>query len=314
MLLIDYATTDAEAASRSLASLYDQPDIRDVGPGFRYEQHVRGNGEMTLERYHFGGDIETTADIPDALVSVQVHGGRFATREQGAVPNGSLHGLGPIANGTTDADFSTVTLPVPVLLRAGLQHEGAERGHLVVDGRAPRPELADYWAAVIDHAHTITADPTTFQNDLVRAETFRHLTAAAFAAFPVHVDADRVVPDTATAGAVVQRATRYMDDHVAEPIGAAEVATAARVSPRGLQAAFQRDLGITPMAYLRRARLAEAHRELLATDPTSGATVSAVALRWGFTNATRFGAAHRDAYGRSPQETLRDDSGRRGAR
>jgi len=81
VLQIDYATTDAEAASRSLASLYDQPDIRGVGPGFRYEQHVRGDGEMTLERYHFGGDIETTADIPDALVSVQVHGGRFATRE-----------------------------------------------------------------------------------------------------------------------------------------------------------------------------------------------------------------------------------------
>jgi len=313
VLLIDYATTDAEAASRSLASLYDRPDIRDVGPGFRYEQHVRGNEEMTLERHHFGGSIETTADIPDALVALLVHGGTFDTRD-GPLVGAGLQGLGTVGNDTTDVDFSVVSLPVPVLLRAGLQHEGAERGHLVVDGRAPRPELADYWAAVIDHAHTVTADPTTFQNDLVRAETFRHLTAAALAVFPIHIDADRVVPDTATAGAVVRRATRYMDDHVAEPIGAAEVATAARVSPRGLQAAFQRDLGITPMAYLRRARLAEAHRELLATDPTSGATVSAVALRWGFTNATRFGAAHRDAYGRSPQETLRDDSGRRGAR
>ena len=308
LLSIDFTTRDAERASASLSSLYDRPDLHDVGPGFRYEQHVRGDGEMTIERYHFGGAVETTAEIPDALVSVQVHSGSFTTRDRGRVPNGSLHGFGMVFNETVEAEFTVVSLPSQVLLRAGLQLEGAERGRLVVTDRAPRPELAGYWADVIDHVHAVTDDETAFRNDIVRAEAFRYLASAAFAVFPLHIDEQATVPTAAAAGGVVRRAAQYVEDHLAEPITLADIAVAARVSPRGLQFAFQRELGTSPMAYVRRARLTEAHHDLVRADPSRGATVASVALRWGFSNATRFSAAYRQAYGRSPSRTLRDDA------
>jgi AraC-like DNA-binding protein len=63
-------------------------------------------------------------------------------------------------------------------------------------------------------------------------------------------------------------------------------------------------LGLTPGQYLRRVRLAGAHADLAAGDPTAGDTVAAIAARWGFTHPGRFAAAYRTAYGISPRRTL----------
>jgi AraC-like DNA-binding protein len=57
------------------------------------------------------------------------------------------------------------------------------------------------------------------------------------------------------------------------------------------------------MAYLRRVRLEQAHRDL--RDATAAdVTVTAVASRWGFT-ASRFTEHYRAAYGQLPSQTLR---------
>jgi len=45
-----------------------------------------------------------------------------------------------------------------------------------------------------------------------------------------------------------------------------------------------------PMAYLRVVRLDRAHHDLLATDPSHGDTVTAIAARWGFYSNSRFAA------------------------
>jgi AraC-like DNA-binding protein len=103
---------------------------------------------------------------------------------------------------------------------------------------------------------------------------------------------------------VLRRAVRYMDDHLAEPISVTDIAAAARLSTRGLYAAFRRDMDTTPTEYLRAARAAAARQELLAADP-GVTTVTAVALRWGFTHVGRFADRYRTAFGESPTDTLR---------
>lgn len=97
----------------------------------------------------------------------------------------------------------------------------------------------------------------------------------------------------------------------AEPEAAWTVADLARrvgVSSRGLQAAFARHVGVSPMAYLRRVRLQRAHADLCAAD-SGQASVTDIALRWGFTHHGRFAAAYRQRYGRTPSETLNDNDG-----
>lgn len=105
---------------------------------------------------------------------------------------------------------------------------------------------------------------------------------------------------------LVASAVTVMDTNLREPFTVEDLADECGVSARALQYAFRRHLGITPMAYARQARLAEAHRELQEASPEQGATVAGIASAWGFLNPGRFAAYYAQQYGRRPSETLYD--------
>jgi AraC-like DNA-binding protein len=88
------------------------------------------------------------------------------------------------------------------------------------------------------------------------------------------------------------------------PLTTTALAAQCHVSVRTLQEAFQRHLGMSPMAFLRVVRLGRAHRDLRSADPSRN-TVAAIAHRWGFTHAGRFAAAHQRMYGETPLQALR---------
>lgn len=103
---------------------------------------------------------------------------------------------------------------------------------------------------------------------------------------------------------LVLSAIAVIESNRREPFTVEDLADECGVSARALQYAFRKHLGMTPMAYARRVRLAEAHRELEAAEPTSGVTVASVAAAWGFLNPGRFASYYAEAYGRRPSETL----------
>ena len=103
----------------------------------------------------------------------------------------------------------------------------------------------------------------------------------------------------------LRRALEFIDEHAGEPISLNEIAVAARLSPRGLQAAFRRHLDTTPLAHLRSVRMQRAHRDLQNAESRDGASVAAVAARWGFTHLGRFATDYRRRFGRYPSQTLR---------
>jgi AraC-like DNA-binding protein len=88
------------------------------------------------------------------------------------------------------------------------------------------------------------------------------------------------------------------------PLTISSIAARSYVSVRSLQEGFKRELGVSPMAYLREVRLRRAHQSLLESDPTTS-TVGSVANRCGFTNLWRFSTFHTNRYGKSPMATLR---------
>jgi transcriptional regulator GlxA family with amidase domain len=88
------------------------------------------------------------------------------------------------------------------------------------------------------------------------------------------------------------------------PLTTSTLAMQCQVSVRTLQQGFQRHLGMSPMAYVRVVRLRRAHRDLRSADPTHN-TVAAIAQRWGFSNRSRFAAAHKTMHGQTPLQTLR---------
>lgn len=107
-------------------------------------------------------------------------------------------------------------------------------------------------------------------------------------------------PPTTTA---VRLVVSLINKQPAFPYQVSDLARCAGVSVRVLQEAFSRQLGTTPMSFLRDVRLRRAHDDL-----TSGRTktVAEAADRWGFTNLGRFAGQYRDMYGRLPSAALRE--------
>lgn len=106
-------------------------------------------------------------------------------------------------------------------------------------------------------------------------------------------------------GAVVQAAMDYLDDHLAEHITMASVASAVHMSVRAVQQGFHEQLGMSPMAYVRERRLERVREELMDATTADGITVTAVAERWGFHHLGSFGGEYRKRWGESPSQTLR---------
>jgi AraC-like DNA-binding protein len=151
----------------------------------------------------------------------------------------------------------------------------------------------------------VLADPAVAEQPLIAATGGQLLAASVLAAFPNTAHTDPTAQDRTDAhSATVRRAVAHIEDHADQPLTVAEIAAAAHVTVRALQYAFRRHLDTTPLAYLRRVRLAQAHRDLRAASPLD-TTVGEIAARWGFAHPGRFAALYREAYGTSPSATLR---------
>lgn len=100
------------------------------------------------------------------------------------------------------------------------------------------------------------------------------------------------------------RALTFIERHAADHIGLVEIAAAAGLSPRALQAAFHRHLDTTPLRHLRSVRLAHAHADLRSARAGDGRTVSTVASSWQFSQLSRFARDYRRRYGVAPHQTL----------
>lgn len=102
-----------------------------------------------------------------------------------------------------------------------------------------------------------------------------------------------------------KRAHAYIDDHASEPITLDDIAAAASMSTRQLNAAARTysPSGASAAEELRRVRLAGAHQDLVDGDPSRGDTVREIALRWGFT-PSHFARIYRAMYHVAPRYTL----------
>lgn len=103
----------------------------------------------------------------------------------------------------------------------------------------------------------------------------------------------------------LSRVIELIESDPSAPLTATDMAKTAGTSVRSLQAAFSEHLGLSPVAYLRRIRLARAHQDLAAAAPGQGHSVADIAFRWGFGHVPRFAAAYREYYGVPPSQTLR---------
>lgn len=159
------------------------------------------------------------------------------------------------------------------------------------------------WQAVSRLVDELLADPDAGSAPLVVGPAARLLAATALGTFPHTAAGEAAAAGRDARPETLRRAMAFIEAHPDRDLSVATIAQAACVTPRAVQLAFRRYLGTTPTGYLRRVRLHHAHDQLLATDPARS-TVSAVATRWGFANASQFAARYRQAFGEPPSRTL----------
>lgn len=100
--------------------------------------------------------------------------------------------------------------------------------------------------------------------------------------------------------ALVRRAQAHVRADPETPHTVADVCVALGVSRRTLQAAFQKVLGLSPVAWLRTQRLAGAHRSL-----RQARSVAEAATQWGFWHLGLFSRDYKRQFGRLPSQDLR---------
>jgi transcriptional regulator GlxA family with amidase domain len=167
------------------------------------------------------------------------------------------------------------------------------------------PASASSLASTVDFvASSLLASPEAVASPLLMGGAARLLAGAMLAAFPHQADLPADRPPAPGSTATLRRAMVFIDEFAGADISAADIAAGTHVTLRAVQHAFQRHLGTTPTAYLRRVRLDRARQELRAASPAH-VTVTEIANRWGFSSPSRFTAHYRAAYGELPRDTLR---------
>ncbi|PZE75729.1 hypothetical protein DEI92_04540 [Curtobacterium sp. MCBD17_034] len=306
---------DTDSADRALVALRDAFDVERVevadGP-FRFRQEVTGQGRFAVARVRVQGRLVMESQPLPFWSVIALDAGRVeVSTAAGTLVRSDATPLLFPRDGRKrvvweDAEFRQIVLREEDARREfdtmGLP-PGALRVHDAPDGEVARL----HWQAVADHVRQVTASGMLVDSPIVRAATFHVLVAAFVEAF-VDRQATPVPVDPGAGSPIgVRRALQFIQAHAAEELSVDEIAASAGMSPRGLQAAFLRQLGHSPMTALRRERLRRAHEALLLARDGSGTTVAAVAAHWRFSNPGRFATQYLREYGRSPRETLRAD-------
>jgi AraC-like DNA-binding protein len=261
-------------------------------------------------RHSMAVDVDVFAGLRD--LSIVEHRGGDAVRvsigpESVNLRAGECFLLPP--NQPYQAAWNSVGVEVTTVSFEDLQRDAlglVDHEMVNVDFTRPiTPAAGRHWSQTIRYVRGFVGNsPLLAAAPLARREMGWLVSSAVLACFPNSTLDAESPPYAGDTPQPLRRALDFIDEHAGDPITLNEIAIAARLSPRGLQAAFRRHLDTTPLAQLRSVRMARAHRDLQNAVP-GDTSVAALAARWGFTHLGRFAVEYRRRYGSSPSQTLR---------
>lgn len=302
-----FESTDLDAASDMMRRMYGT--LRITAGGDRHRVRIARDvvGDTELHQVGFSMRFEARSSPLGTLVAGRVVAGRLTYRDRRRTDDydtGDVYLMGQPQeeyDATVDgagAEFARIS---PGLVNQIAESDTARPirflGYRPINAAAARLWWRTY-AFARDNVLTTAGEP------LLADSVSQLLAATALSTFPSTVLHDPTIEDRHDAHpAMLRRAIAFIESHPDAEIGLADIAAEARVTIRAVQHGFRRHLDTTPLAYLRRIRLAQAHRELAVSAPDA-TTVAAVAARWGFLSRSRFTARYRDTYGCTPSHTL----------
>ncbi len=312
-------TSSVDEAQAGGARLLSQHRLKAPTHGFRAEINGVSLGGLALYYMRYGTPLTVTSPPMDDIVAITVplrgsmrveHGGTTFIAEAGRSAAVISPGMPMRLDWSKDLEFFCFRIDVATLngflrsLSSGIEPTPAVRLEPWMTARAglssilgcawlierasqrPRTSAAGEW---------LTALPARLSEQVMTTL----LLAQPDAYWP------EVAVSESVSHSAVARAREIVEDGPNPTQTPSELAAAVGVSLRTLQQGFRDELGTTPHAYLLEARLRRAHSELTCSSREHGATVAAIAGRWGFSNVGRFAEKYHARYGCKPAETLR---------
>ncbi|MEC8524135.1 MAG: helix-turn-helix domain-containing protein [Pseudomonadota bacterium] len=103
--------------------------------------------------------------------------------------------------------------------------------------------------------------------------------------------------------AVVDKVKAWMELNQDAPLTITELCELTHTSRRTLQYSFESILGISPLKFLKTARLNQVRRSLLASE-NQERPIASIAADWGFWHPGQFGQDYKKLFGEMPSETV----------
>ncbi|MEU6697798.1 AraC family transcriptional regulator [Pseudonocardia sp. NPDC046786] len=302
---------DWEQVSRTVADAYFPHELSPIGARNepRLTLQTLDLGPVLLGYVGWGADIELTCDCPGAYeVNIPLTGHLVSRARRGVIT--SVSGQAAVFRADTPCVIShwdaTCTVLGVKFDRDWLDRE-AER----VLGSEPArvagvlPDRLDLgagpgedWRQLVNSLASFLRKPTMFGESPAVREQLAGAVAAGFLLTSC--------PDLGNGPIARPRAiSRVVDavrDDPARAWTVADMAAVGNTTVRRLQEGFQEWVGCPPTEHLAAVRLQRAKADL---EDRTELSVSDVAARWGFSSPSRFAAAYRRRYGRSPSEARR---------
>lgn len=270
-------------------------------------------GPVSMDTLSFGFDMQFNVRPLRKVTIGRVHSGRIESR---FAQVRDVFGPGdtiliappdePYAGQVCHATYDATMFDTEHLNRVASPAAGAEGTNVLLTGHRPvSKEAGERLSGLIGYLRdSVLANPDRHRSPLVASTATMHLASVVLETFPNNAQLDTTAADRqGVKAAVLRRAIAFIDDNAHTDVSIVDIARHVNMTPRGVQYMFRRELDCTPMEYTRRVRLGHAHRELTAASADTS-TVAQIATRWGFAHKGRFARSYRQAYGRSPHETL----------
>ncbi|GHE47139.1 hypothetical protein GCM10018785_15990 [Streptomyces longispororuber] len=318
MEAFDFDSDSLELTEEFLSRVYTRMHLRSDTEHTRIHVTRDVLGQLALDRLDVTYGMAHQAEPIGKILVCSVHSGGivrqyFPNGDEGTFGPGDLFLYTPHNRSYEGvihhARYDILTLEPDILSKVAAASPGRTPDRVrLTDDKPVSPAAGRHLKRAMSYLlQSVRGRSDTPQHDLFASTACQYVAAGVLNTFPSNALTDPTIEDRHDAHpATLRRAVAFIDEHAHTDISVADIAAAVSVSIRTLQLAFRRHMNTTPMSYLRRTRLAHAHADLMAADATTGVTVAAVATRWGFHQPYRFTRTYHAAYGRTPQQTLRD--------
>ena len=311
-----HGTREVERLAREVLGPHRLTVTDDPGHEFSASYHAVRMRDLTFGYLDFGAAVHVDAwDLPPTYVVMAPMSGASRVTVDGVTVDATpIAAVLPRPGGRMQLDCERQSPHLIVRIEAGalLVHLGRVLGRALdrplrfdslFDLTSPS---ASRWNFAVQVVHAELLDAESLLHDGVGMGQLEEFVMSSLVyAHSSNYSSFLTRPGQRGEHRAARAAKDFIEMHLAERFTVGDIAEAAGVSERTLQAAFRSELSTTPMAYVKDRRLERARADLADAAPADYVSVTAIATRWGFGHLGRFATEYRDRFGESPSHTLR---------